>query len=137
MTFINEKTVLAVGNNSIRTHNPNTHYAVRLNPASASSQDHEPHVAVTQGTINQDTVYGELLGYDVADNRARIQMAGIVTFRSNAVYAAADNGKGVRTAGTAGIVAVGDFGVGKGRIIGGDVININGTDRNVLHVDLG
>lgn len=135
MSYVNERTVLGKANSTLTLANTNQYYAVRVNPSAANSDKSTPPVALTQGTADLDVVYGEAKGF--RNDLLTVQQGGIVTLRCALAYVAADNGKGVRTSTTAGVVSVGDFGVGAGHIVGGGTKSVGGANVNVLFVDLG
>ena len=138
MGTVNERYVLCKlpASGIVKGTHDNRRYPVKLAGVDSNTDKVNPVIALLASADNGDVLYGELL--DIDDGEARVQTGGIITVRANAAPGAnqvgrrAIGGGANNQVGPAANLTAG----GKGRIVGNDTENIDGTDRNVFHIDL-
>ena len=130
---VREKHTSCVPDSTLTAARAGIHVAVKLDDDVAGDLTGKPRVGRTD-TNNALDVYGEFILLDGGD--ASIQTGGIMVLRASAAYVMADNGFGVRSTATAGVVQKGaSIGAGFGKIIGGGSVEIDGAATNVYVVD--
>ena len=114
----------------------NQRYAVILDVAVTTDLNDNPTVTRSGTTAAADSILGEYQTRE-GDGTVRVCNVGTLVLRASAAYTAANNGFGVTSSTTAGVVAVaGTIGGGLGRITGGGTEEIDGATVNVYKVQV-
>lgn len=135
MSTIHECDATGQANTALAAKNGQDYWACRKTSQAGDLKPDLGQVGLTGTTAATNEVIGQYLHTEFDGVTSRIRTTGLLYLRAKAAYAAADNGKGVESSDTAGLVQPASAkGGGFGVIVGGGVVNIDGTDVNIYKV---